>query len=91
MELLEEIYREMLTFFEELLRTNTIRAGNPVDIQSMLWGMCKHTARRPAFKVAGDAADIDDEVRSRALLLSDYFLNGAVALPRQRDGTATSS
>ena len=27
MQLLEEIYREMLTFFEELLRTKTIRGG----------------------------------------------------------------
>ena len=91
MQLLEEIYREMLTFFEELLRTKTIRGGSAVDIQSMLWGMCKHTARRPAFKVAGDAAGLDDQVRSKAVLLSDYFLHGAVGSPLERDRTTTSA
>ena len=89
--LLEEIYGEMLIFFEELLKTKTIRGGNAVDIQSMLWGMCKHTARRPAFKVAGDAASLDDQIRSKALLLSDYFLHGAVGTPWERDGTTASA
>ena len=89
--LLEEVYREMLTFFEVLLRTKTIRGENAVDIQSMLWGMCKHTARRAAFKIEGDAASLDDQVRSKALLLSDYFLHGAVGSPWERDGTTASA
>ena len=89
--LLEEVYREMLTFFEVLLRTKTIRGENAVDIQSMLWGMCKHTARRAAFKIEGDVASLDDQVRSKALLLSDYFLHGAVGSPWERDGTTASA
>ena len=83
--LLEEIYKEMLTFFEDLLQTNTIRGQSAGDIQSMLWGMCKHTARRPDIKVQGNTAEIDDQIRSKALLLSDYFLNGAVGSPWERN------
>ena len=79
--LLEEIYREMLSFFDQLLKTNTIRGENASVVQSMLWGMCKHTARRPVVEFGKRAAATDDLIRSRADLLSDYFLNGAGASP----------
>ena len=89
--LLEDIYRELLTFFDDLLKTNTIRGESPGDIQSMLWGMCKHSARRPAFKAEDDAPDIDDQIRSKANLLSDYFLHGAVGTPWERDVNTTEA
>ena len=89
--LLEEIYKEMLAFFDELLKTKTIRGESAGVIQSMLWGMCKHSSRRPGAEAAIDTATIDDLIRSKADLLSDYFLNGAVGLPWQRDMNATGA
>ena len=89
--LLEEIYKEMLAFFEELLKTKTIRGESAGVIQSMLWGMCKHTARRPVLEVDIDAATIDDLIRSKAEFLTDYFLHGAVGLPWERKMNATGA
>ena len=87
--LLQDIYREMQSFFGELLKTNTIRGENAGVVQSMLWGMCKHTARRPAVEIGKNAAAMDEFIRSKAELLSDYFLNGAVASPGARGMNAT--
>ena len=89
--LLEEVYREILAFFDDLLKTNTIRGENAGVVQSMLWGMCKHTARRPFFEVEDNAADTDDLIRSKANLLSDYFLHGAVGSPWKRDMNITEA
>ena len=87
--LLEEVYGEMLTFFDELLQTKTIRGESAGIIQSILWGMCKHSARRSVVKAGASTAEIDDFIRSKADVLSDYFLHGAVGSPWEQDLNAS--
>ncbi len=89
--LLENIYREMLSFFDELLKTNTIRGENAGVVQSMLWGMCKHTAKRPGADICKNAVALDELILSQAELLSDYFLNGAICSPEAPNLNATGA
>ena len=89
--LLDEVYKELLMFFDELIATKTVCGENASVIQSMLWGMCKHSAKRPVLSADASAAEIDEFIRSTASMLSDYFLRGAVSSPSERGLTATDA
>ena len=91
MMLLEKIYMEMMTFFDELIISKTIRGESAATTQSMLWGMCKHSARQTVSNTVETAEDIDNSIRSKANLLIEYFLHGAVGLSCSQRLTATGA
>ena len=89
--MLEGINKDLLIFFDDLIQTRTIRGENAGVIQSMLWGMCKHSAKRSDLIPGASAVEIEDFIRLKATVLSDYFLHGAIGSPSRRSLNATEA
>ena len=81
---LDEIYQEMLMFFETLLRDGLVRGVSPEFIQSTLWGSCKYLAQQPKLVELAASPEKDRTLLSMAEGLCEIFLNGA-ATPRLAD------
>ncbi|RYB03259.1 TetR/AcrR family transcriptional regulator [Lichenibacterium ramalinae] len=74
---LQEVYGEMMAFFDGLLRDGLMRGDSPAFIQASLWGLCKYVAQQPSLAGLGDAPERDAVLRAQAAKVCDLFLNGA--------------
>lgn len=74
---LQDVYAEMLMFFERLLLDGSVRGDSPAFIQSSLWGLCKCIAQQPHLAPLAGSPDRDATLRAQAEKVCDLFLNGA--------------
>ena len=82
---LKEVYSNILTFFEGLLRDGLVRGESPAFIQSSLWGWCKYVAQQPHLAHLAGSPDKDRTLQNMAEHVCDLFLNGAATQHFARD------
>lgn len=73
---LQEVYKELLCFFESLIQDGHVQGESPEFIQTSLWGLCKHIAQQPHLANLSQSPEKDHVLRSQARKVCDLFLGG---------------